>query len=164
MRGKDIKFDFPDKKDSEVLLEQDIRDRLLGANNYKTTKSLIMLHAYLHKEQQELLPNDFQIEHIFLKKWQNANYNGWSQRDAKEYLEKFGNKVVIEKKINIKAGNGYFGQKKKKYQKSNIQEVLDLSKLSQDDWHKVDIEAREAEFCDCIYQFFSDNLSGKPKN
>lgn len=55
------------------------------------------------------------MEHIFPQKWQNTNYNGWTREDAKEYLEQIGNKMWLEKKINIQAGNGYFGRKKEKY-------------------------------------------------
>ena len=58
-------------------------------------------------------PSD--IEHIFPKKWQDTNYNGWTKIDADLYLDRFGNKTVFEKKLNIQAGNGYFGVKKQKY-------------------------------------------------
>ena len=40
-------------------------------------------------------------EHIFPKKWQTTNYNGWDEKDAQAYLDCFGNKIVFEKKLNI---------------------------------------------------------------
>lgn len=35
------------------------------------------------------------------------------------YLDRLGNKIAIEKKLNIQASNGYFGQKKSLYNKYN---------------------------------------------
>ena len=38
----------------------------------------------------------------------------------KEKIEHIGNKLPFEKKLNIVAGNGYFGKKKKEYTASKI--------------------------------------------
>lgn len=136
--------------------------KLIGkANNLKIAKSLILLKAYLNGEQNDLIPYDFEIEHIFPRIWQNTNYNGWSKEEADEYLEKFGNKVPIEKKLNIQAGNGYFGRKKEKYRNSKIAEVLKLGNYNQNDWIKDDIDHRENEFQNAIFNFFKHNLSTK---
>lgn len=72
---------------------------------------------------------------------------------------RFGNKVAFEKKLNIQAGNGYFGRKKGKYAASVIAEAKKLSSHPKDDWHKADINAREQEFLDSIMTFFSANLN-----
>ncbi|MDW8348527.1 MAG: DUF1524 domain-containing protein, partial [Bacteroidia bacterium] len=96
--------------------------------------------------------------HILPKKWQSNNYNGWDKKDAEQYLEKFGNKVVIEDKLNIQAGNNYFGKKKEKYRVSKIQRVLDLSKHPEDNWLKENIEAREKDFVDTLSNYFKENL------
>ena len=77
---------------------------------------------------------------------------------ADEYLEKFGNKVAIEKKVNIQAGNGYFGKKKGKYSNSKIAEVIYLSNYSKNDWVKDDIEERDNNFMTVLLNFFKDNL------
>ncbi|MDK4556412.1 GmrSD restriction endonuclease domain-containing protein, partial [Kingella kingae] len=74
-----------------------------------------MIHAYLFDEKQTLLPNKIEIEHIFPRKWQDTNYNGWNINDAKQHLEQLGNKIIFEKLLNIQAGNGYFGKKKEHY-------------------------------------------------
>jgi hypothetical protein len=100
----------------------------------------------------------FDIEHIFSKKWQNTNYNGWNFNDAQIYLESFGNKIVLEKKLNIQAGNNYFNNKKQKYASSKISSVLALSKLSQKDWLKNDIEEREKLFATEVLRFFRENI------
>jgi uncharacterized protein with ParB-like and HNH nuclease domain len=125
----------------------------------KLSRALILLHSYLNANQTILLPKTFDIEHIFPKKWQSANYNGWNESAAQEYLEKFGNKVAFEKKLNIQAGNGYFGKKKEKYIKSKIQDVLNLGNYPDNDWLKDDIEQREAKFLDTLATYFEANLT-----
>jgi hypothetical protein len=127
----------------------------------KIARALLLLDAYLNPGQNGLIPVDFQIEHIFPRKWETANYNGWSQEAAKDYLEKFGNKVVIEKECNIHALNHYFAQKKNWYrQESHIAAVRDLAALPQDDWLKDDIERRESVFVKRIVAFFKENMPG----
>ncbi|HBK23122.1 MAG TPA: hypothetical protein DDZ60_11630 [Planktothrix sp. UBA10369] len=129
--------------------------------NYKIARAIILLHAYLNPNQIELIESNFEIEHIFPRVWQASNYNGWNQKDAKGYLERYGNKVAIGKKLNIQAGNGYFGQKKNKYKDSPIANVNDLSKYPSDDWVQTDIEAREKLFLESIVSFFHSNLDKK---
>jgi len=129
--------------------------------NYKIARAIILLHAYLNPNQIELIESNFEIEHIFPRVWQAANYNGWNHEDAKVYLERYGNKVAIGKKLNIQAGNGYFGQKKNKYKDSPIANVNDLSKYPSDDWVNTDIEAREKLFLESIVGFFRSNLHKK---
>ena len=127
--------------------------------NYKIARAMILLHAYLNSNQIDMIDSNFEIEHIFPRKWQAANYNGWNQNDAKGYLERYGNKVAIGKKLNIQAGNGYFGQKKNKYKESPIANVNHLSKYQSDDWVKTDIEVREKLFLESIVDFFHSNLN-----
>lgn len=117
--------------------------------------------AYLNPQQTQLVPETFEIEHILPRKWQTANYLGWTFDEAEESLESFGNKVAFEKKLNIQAGNGYFGRKKEKYTKSSIADAKKLSSHPKDDWHKADINTREQEFLDSITTFFSANLNTK---
>ena len=146
---------LPSISDWEDMLKQ----RMDSVAVPKLSRALILLHTYLDKNQTEVIPETFDIEHIFPKKWQNTNYNGWNKEDADAYLEKFGNKIVLEKKLNIQAGNGYFGQKKQKYSQSKIAEVLKLSNYPKDDWTKDDIEARELQFKEVVVGFFKANLS-----
>lgn len=95
------------------------------------------LHAYTTKKW--LID---EIEHILPKKWQDTNYQGWDRKDADSYLEHIGNKMLLEKKLNIECGNGYFGQKKEKYADSSFCEAKSLSKYPKNDWLKVDIKKR----------------------
>jgi hypothetical protein len=124
---------------------------------------MILLHAYLNPEQNTILPAKFEIEHIFPRAWQTTNYNGWNQEDAQEYIERFGNKIAFEKKLNIQAGNGYFGKKKDHYARSAIANVLELSRYPSSDWVKKDIEEREQLFLEKVVSFFTENIgASKP--
>lgn len=148
----EIEFDF---KFDRSKIDSRIDDYSFS----KITRGLLLLHAYLHEDQDDLIPYSVEIEHIFPKKWQNTNYNGWSHQDAEEYLELFGNKVLFEKKLNIQAGNGYFNQKKARYKNSEVCLVTDLAELPQKDWLKDDIEERNEEFKTIVLDFLEEQLS-----
>lgn len=139
--------------------DAEIANRFDGYSSSKIGRGLLLLNAYQAPKQHNLILGKMEIEHIFPKKWQQANYNGWTHEDASEYLEKFGNKVLFEKKLNILAGNGYFDQKKKKYSESKVAIVQDLANLSQQDWLKHDIEERNNKFIEDTLRFFTENLS-----
>ncbi|MEI6056866.1 MAG: DUF262 domain-containing HNH endonuclease family protein [Lentisphaerota bacterium] len=149
---------FNNKLPLSFSLNSEFKSQISATRSFKTAKGMILLHAYQNKNQTTLIPEKFEIEHIFPRNWQNTNYNGWEKTDAQIYLEKFGNKTAIEKKINIQAGNGYFGKKKAKYRDSKISNVLDLSSFSKNDWVKEDIELRDSQFVETIYSFFTENM------
>lgn len=100
------------------------------------------------------------IEHIFPVKWQNTNYQGWYKKDADIYLEQIGNKMLLEKKINIECGNGYFGKKKEIYKDSNFSEAKNLADYHKNDWLKEDIEKRNEEIYDRLKVFFKNQFEG----
>lgn len=124
----------------------------------RLTRGVLMLDAYLHPKQKDMIQKGFDIEHIFPKKWQTANYNGWNHTSAEEQLEDIGNKIVLEKKLNIQAGNGYFNNKKQSYKRSNIACVIELGKSKANDWIKSDIEKRHDEITAHINKFFKENM------
>lgn len=127
----------------------------------KMSKALLLLHAYLNENQKSLIADKFHIEHIFPTKWQSTNYNGWDEQDAKTYLNNFGNKIIFENRLNIQAGNGYFGKKKEKYSQSKIEVVKELANYPKDDWLKEDIIEREKRIKDDLINFFKKNQSSK---
>jgi uncharacterized protein with ParB-like and HNH nuclease domain len=149
-KGLGLDYEFP---------EDLVDSRLDLYSSSKISKGLLLLDAYLHPKQNTFIKSNVEIEHIFPKKWQNTNYNGWDEKDAKEYLDKFGNKIVFEKRLNIQAGNGYFGRKQEKYLKSEIAQVMELGNYHKSDWGKTDIEKREAEFRKRVYAFFKEQLN-----
>lgn len=138
----------------EKILSQDLDEH----HSSRISRALLLLNAYLFEDQEKEIHWSFDIEHIFPKKWQNTNYNGWGRDDANAYLDRLGNKIVFEKKLNIQAGNGYFGRKKLKYAESNIKEIVALSNYPKDDWLKEDIEKREEDLKKRLILFFKKNL------
>jgi uncharacterized protein with ParB-like and HNH nuclease domain len=140
-----------------ILDEKSIKNRLKDYSSSKLSRALLLLDAYLNPKQIELIPATFDIEHIFPKGWRDTNYN-WSDVDAQNYLDCFGNKVVFEKKLNIRASNDYFGIKKQKYALSSIANIKDLSIYEKNDWTKEDIEKRETETIEHILIFFKTQL------
>lgn len=140
------------------LNEEILRKQIEGHSSSRISRALLLLFAYENSNQTELIPKNFDIEHIFPKKWQNTNYNGWTFQDAVMYLDRFGNKIVFEKKLNIQAGNGYFGVKKQKYMLSSIATVTELSNYPNNDWVKNDIEKRELDFKNTLVNYFKNNL------
>jgi len=143
-----------------ISLNEDLlRQQFDNHSSSRISRALLLLDAYLNPSQTQLIPETFDIEHIFPKKWQDTNYNGWNIDDAVKYLDRFGNKIVFEKKLNIQAGNGYFGVKKQKYSLSKIACVADLSTYHKNDWVKEDIEEREAIFKANILSFFTTQLA-----
>lgn len=142
----------------EDLNKGSLREKIANDCPPRISTALLLLHAYLNNQQEEPILSTFHIEHIFPKKWQNTNYNGWNEVDAASSLESFGNKVVFEQKLNIQAGNGYFGRKKEKYNESKISDVTDLSKHPNEDWLKDDIEKRKNNFNERIMTFFKNQL------
>lgn len=74
-------------------------------------RAIVLLHAYLNNNQKELI-KEFDVEHIFPRKWANELKNvekpdeigcppSWSKEYATQCAEAFGNKVALEKDINI---------------------------------------------------------------
>lgn len=139
--------------------KDELMDEISDHYSSRISRALLLLDAYNHPKQEKLIPKTFDIEHIFPKKWQNTNYNGWDYDDAINYLDRLGNKIVFEKKLNIQAGNGYFGVKKAKYELSKIAIVHELSKYDNNDWLKTDIEEREVQLKENLVSYFKKHLS-----
>ncbi len=136
-----------------------VEEETIKHTSPRMKKGILLLHTYLDRRQNKPIPRDFEIEHIFPKKWQTANYNGWNKSDAEKYLDKLGNLVPIEKKVNIQAGNSYFEEKKKRYKKSKIRQVIKLSKYAKHDWLKEDIEERDKAVTQELLSFFKTCLA-----
>lgn len=133
----------------------------------KQVRYILSVYALVYDENQDWEWNTNkknysvirgEIEHIFPKKWQETNYNGWNEKEATQYLEQIGNKILLEKKLNIYAGNGYFGRKKEQYKNSNFKEVIQISNLDKNDWIKDDIEQRNEKIYCVLQDFFKKQL------
>lgn len=144
--------------DTQQILENESHFKEQFFKAYKLIPSLLTLNLYLKYPEQETNISG-EIEHIFPKttNWRK-NYTGWDKEEAKPFIESIGNKMWLEKKLNIKASNGYFDDKKEKYRDSKFLEAQDLANDIKDDWLKEDIEARNEEIYERLKAFFEKNL------
>lgn len=120
--------------------------------------SLLALNLFLKYPKQKIKEKG-EIEHIFPKttNWR-VSYTGWNKDEAYPLIESIGNKMWLEKRLNIKASNNYFDDKKEKYKKSEFLEAQDFANSSKNDWLKADIEARNEEIFERLYCFFKENI------
>lgn len=110
----------------------------------------MLLKTLAYEQQEELLPAKWEIEHIFPQKWQANYFPDESEATIKEKIEHIGNKLPFEKKLNIVAGNGYFGKKKKEYSVSKIAITKALGTSDVSDWNMDSIMKRDIRVADEI--------------
>lgn len=121
--------------------------------NRNVVRMLLKTLAYEH--QDELLPERWEIEHIFPQKWQTNYFTDVSDAAIKEKIEHIGNKLPFEKKLNIIAGNGYFGKKKKEYTASKIAITKAMGTSDITEWDMDSIMKRDIRIADSIMAILS---------
>lgn len=139
----------------------------------KNIKYLLLLYAYLFdtKQQREwdwendkskkyhFCALDSEVEHILPKAWQNACSDDWNETEHKEYLEQIGNKMLLEKQLNIKSADNLLAKKKEAYLASGFKEAQKMGNISdKTNWLKEDIEKRNKEIYTRLKEFFKKNL------
>lgn len=75
--------------------EQELKDKIKRAHR-NTVRMILKILAY--QNQEELLPENWEIEHILPQKWQSSYFPSNSEREVKELVEHIGNKIPFEKK------------------------------------------------------------------
>lgn len=127
-------FDF--REIDKSLLESKIR-----VPHRNIVRMLLKSYAYNHQEQ--LLPENWQIEHILPQKWQTSFFPDNDPKNVNEMIEHIGNKTPFERKLNIVASNGYFKKKQQEYQKSEIEVTKILVTSIDNDWTLGNIKHRD---------------------
>ncbi len=130
------KFNF--KKDDISGLEE----------NFKVPSRYIVqmvLKILSYNKQDNLLPEKWEIEHILPHKNANSYFLNVKKDIIKEKIEHIGNKLPLEKKLNIQAGNGYFRKKKEKYSESKIVITNQMGHSNKSEWKLKDIDKRDNE-------------------
>ncbi len=127
--------------------EQLLADRIKNPHR-NAVRMLLKVIAY--EEQDKILPDKWEIEHILPQKWQANYFMNISDDIIKEKIEHIGNKIPFEKKLNIVAGNGYFGKKKKQYEESAITITKKMASLNLDDWTLDNIAERDIRVSDAV--------------
>ena len=128
-------------------------ERYIQNPNRNAVRMLLKTLAY--EQQDELLPAKWEIEHIFPQKWQTNYFPDESDATIKEKIEHIGNKLPFEKKLNIVAGNGYFGKKKKEYTASKIAITKAMGTSEVADWNMDSIMKRDIRVSDEIIKTLS---------
>ena len=154
--------DFSDFKFEEDQV-RNILENYKFTNNRMATRSLITWYAFTFKEQN-LPPKDsngFDIEHIYARE----RYNKEKSPMDVDRLEELGNKILLEKNINISASDYRFEDKKKYYSGfrdakgkerpgSIIVEYQELTEKP--DFKEEDINERDRKIHDRFIQFLRD--------
>ena len=135
------KFDFKELDASQ--LEARIQNP-----NRNVVRMLLKTLAY--EQQDTLLPSKWEIEHIFPQKWQTNYFPDVPDSIIKEKIEHIGNKLQFDKKLNILAGNGYFGKKKKEYAASKIVITNAMGTSDVHEWDMDSIMKRDIRVSDSI--------------
>jgi len=136
------KFDFAKIDESEL------KDKIKTANR-NTVRMILKILAY--QRQDNLLPDGWEIEHIFPQKWQSSYFPYNSDQEVQELIDHIGNKIPFEKRLNIIASNGYFQKKQENYRNSKIQIVLDLG-TQYSDWGLNEIREKDIRISDSLFE------------
>lgn len=133
-------------------------------NTRPITKSMLTWWAIKYANQElPSLETTFDIEHIYAR---NRNEKEQSLSNPIK-VESLGNKAVLEKRINIRASDYRFEDKKKYYngytnsqgkekEGTIVKELIDMS-ASKSDFTERDIDARRTEMLESFYSFVESN-------
>ena len=133
-------------------------------NQRPITKAMLTWWAFRYGNQKLIdLSNIFEIEHIFAK---NRQENEKTLIDTK-YLEVLGNKSILEKRINIRASDYRFNDKKKYYngyvnlrgvekEATEIDELRNLSNIKED-FQEIDIKERNQKIIGEFIEYLQEN-------
>jgi hypothetical protein len=139
LNAKIVKNTHP-KFDFRPIDMKAVEDKIKVAHR-NIVRMLLKVYAYNH--QEDLLPDNWQIEHILPQKWQTSFFPNDEERVVNEMIEHIGNKTPFEKKLNIIASNGYFKKKQTEYQKSDVEVTKILVTSIDNDWTLGNIEHRD---------------------
>lgn len=135
------------------VTEEELKNGIKRLNR-KAVRMLLKLLAYNTEEQNELLPYNWEIEHILPLKWQPSYFNS-NEDEVNELIETIGNKIPFEKRLNIIASNGYFSKKQEQYRKSNIAIAKAMSNSDIKDWKLEEIRERNIRVIDEVIDTFN---------
>ena len=138
-------------------------------NNFKfnngrpITRAMLAWWAFYHQDQKLLsLETVSELEHIFAK---NRQIKEKSLMNTK-LLEALGNKALLEKKINIRASDyrfsdkkryyvGYENARKQKKEGTQIQELLNFAS-TKNDFIEDDIVARDNKILESFFRYLGE--------
>lgn len=133
-------------------------------NQRPVTKSMLTWWAFNNPNQQLLsIKENYQIEHIYAKNRQNNDLG----LDDSKLVESLGNKTLLEERINIRASDYKFEDKKKYYlgftngrgQYKEGTNIADLKEIATDynDFTGEDIKNRYNDIIDNFINYLKSN-------
>lgn len=143
----EIVSSFTPKFDFKQIDTSQIGEKIKNPHR-NAVRMLLKILAY--DKQDDLLPEKWEIEHIFPQKWQTNYFPDVPDDVVKEKIEHLGNKLPFEKKLNIVAGNGYFKKKQKEYADSKVTITKAMSSPDITDWNMDSIIERDIRTSDEI--------------
>lgn len=159
LRGTDLRFKY-------YLQERNFFREQLRNTKFSQTKKItraMLTWWTFHDEKQELPPlgTSLEIEHIYAK-----NRANFEPLENPENLELLGNKILLEKRINIRAADYRFADKKKyylgytrggKFQRGT--DNLELQQLAEthDDFTEDDILERNKKILSAFMEYLVQN-------
>jgi hypothetical protein len=144
----------------EANYVRNVMNNYMFGNNRAITKSMLTWWAYEDDRQGLLsLETVLEIEHIYARN----RYDKEKSLNNNKNLEALGNKVLLEKKINIRASDyrfedkvkyykGYENRRKQKKEGTKIIELLDFAN-TKTDFVEEDIEKRNSDILEGFIQF-----------
>lgn len=155
--------EFKDNKFDATAVRNAI-ENFVFTNGRPITKSMLAWWEY-NDDGQQLIPADriLEIEHIFPKKRQE---NENTLKD-KSNLESLGNKALLEKRVNIRASDYRFDDKKKYYlgfttaqgkvKEGTKNHELAMIAQAKDDFTEQDIIDRKQRIIDAFIEYLAKN-------
>ncbi|MCM1185004.1 MAG: DUF262 domain-containing protein [Lachnospira sp.] len=143
---------------------RNVIENYVFTNGRPITKSILAWWSY-NSEEQQLIPLEvtLEIEHIFSRKRQENE----SSLTDKNSLESLGNKILLEKSINIRASDYRFFDKKKyykgftnekgKYKEGTRNAELVMLAKQKDDFCEDDIVVRKRAIIDAFIEYLRQN-------
>lgn len=151
--------DFSDFRFDEEHIRK-VLENYKFTNNRTVTRSLITWYAFTFEKQKRPSSDNsgFDIEHIYAKE----RHNKENKLQNPEMLEELGNKILLEKSINIRASDYRFEDKKKYYngytdakgRKHSPSMIVEYRQLTQkEDFTEVDIGERDKQIHNMFIEY-----------
>lgn len=161
VENRDVSFD--EFKFDKSLLRNNIENYGFW-NQRPVTKSMLVWWAFQNEQQKLItLDNIFEIEYIYARNRQDNE----KTLSNNKYLDVLGNKAMLEKRINIRASDYRFEDKKKYYngyinsrnQKKDGTQNIELINLAnnKEDFTESDIIERNNEIIDSFIKYLENN-------
>lgn len=125
-------------------------------------KSLVLTSSALLLQEEAdiksyatlLLNGKYHIEHILPQKWND--YDGWDDQTHERDIDKLGNLIPFERRLNIRASNEFFSRKQKEYKKSSLAEVKGLCDTQK--WTPETLAERHEKVLNRLREFFQSGF------